>query len=160
GIDSVFYRPLFGNTRAIRHFGEPVLVHPDCKIRDLEVACSAIDELKRLKRQGYSISNTEKQLDLIVEQVRGTNQGVPGCQMMYESIYIRPNGDVEVCGHMSLGTMGNVANGNVESVLTAPRAYKARHNVSRSCQCQGNAFVRKSTKEKVSIMLEILRDGR
>lgn len=160
GVDGVFYRPLFGNTRAVRRFGEAAPVHPDCKIRDYQTALTAVDELKQLKHQGYPISNTERQLDLIVEHVKGTNQGVPGCRMMYESIYIRPNGDVEACGHMSLGTIGNVANRKVESVLTAPGAYRIRHSVSRACKCQGNAFVRKTLREKISIAASVVLDNR
>lgn len=157
-VDSLFYRPLFGNTAAVRHFGDPIPVHPDCKIRDLDMARSAIDELKDLKHQGYPIANTEKQLELIFEQVKGINQGIPGCHMMYESIYIRPNGDVEICGHMSLGTMGNVINDGLKSVLNAPHTYQMRHSISRFCQCQGNAFLRKSIKEKVSIVQAMLFD--
>ena len=109
GVDSVFYRPLFGNTKAIRRFDKPALPNPECIVQDVTTIRSAIRELKELKRQRLPIANTDTQLDLIVEQALGTNQGVRGCRMMYESVYIRPNGDVEICGHMSLGTMGNVA---------------------------------------------------
>lgn len=159
GVDSVFYRPLFGNTKAIRLFSEPAHLHPECIVRDHSVVHSAIEELKELKRQGLPIANTEEQLDLIVKQVIdiGTNDGVKGCRMMYESIYIRPNGDVEVCGHMSLGTMGNVAERSLSDVLSSEEAYNIRHRVSRDCRCQGNAFVRKTFNEKISIVMDILR---
>lgn len=158
GVDSVFFRPLFGNTRARRLFGESVPKHEDCVIDEAEKIKNAIEELKRLKKQGLPVANTEQQLNLLYLQSIGANRGVPGCHMMYESIYIRPNGDVEICGHMSLGTMGNIAGRSVADVLNSKEAYTARHAVSRRCRCEGNAFVRKTHKEKVEIALSLIRN--
>lgn len=157
GVDSVFYRPLFGNTKSIRLFGVPVSVNPECEIQNPSIIYSVIEELKKLRYQGLPIANTNDQLDLIAKQVMGTDEGVKGCRMMYESMYIRPNGDVEVCGHMSLGTMGNVSDRSVSEVLFSAEAYSIRHHVSRECRCQGNAFVRKTFSQKISTVVNILR---
>ena len=157
GADGVFFRPLFGNTEAIRLFGEPTPRHQDCTVSDRQALVKAIDGLKEMKLAGHSIVNSELQLDVITSQMMGENQGLPGCTMMYESIYIRPNGDIEICGHMSLGTMGNVAHRSVKEVLSSSAAYDARHGISRACRCQGNVYVRKSTSEKLSAAMEVIR---
>jgi len=156
-VDSVYFRPLFGNTRAVRVYGEPVLSEPSCIVHDASALQAAIDEMKELRNKGAPIVNTDRQLDLIVKQNLGLNEGLPGCKMMYESIYIRPDGTVEVCGHMSLGSMGNVASKSVSEVLSSNAAYQARHIVSRKCQCQGNAFVCKTFADRLSIIIDILR---
>ena len=158
GVDSVFFRPLFGNTRATRLFGVPAPKNPECVIDDHSAVVDAIGKLKDMKRQGFPIADTQQQLDLIVRQTLGKNEGLRGCHMMYESIYIRPNGDVEICGHMSLGTMGNVSHTSLKDVLTSESAYAARHAISRSCCCQGNAFVRKTIGEKVSVVFSVLQE--
>lgn len=161
GLDSVLFRPLFGQTKAKRVFDELpnnyVEYHPECVVQDLSVMRKSIEELKVLRRQGLPIANTDEQLDIIVRQAEGTFQGLPGCHLMYESMYIKPNGNVEVCGHMTLGVMGNVAHKNVSEVLSSKEAYKARHCVSRTCTCQGNAFVRKSFSQKIAVIQDLLR---
>lgn len=157
GVDSVFYRPLFGNTKAVRLFGEPASLSPECVVQDTGALYLAIENLKELKHQGVPIADTSRQLDLIVKQAKGVNKGVEGCRMMYESIYVRPDGSVEVCGHMSLGTMGNAAESSIRDILSSQEAYSIRHHVSRNCRCQGNAFVSKTFGEKIATVIDMLR---
>jgi MoaA/NifB/PqqE/SkfB family radical SAM enzyme len=156
-IEGVLFRPLFGQTQSMREFQNPPPLSPLCRIHDPAELRRAIARLKELKLAGAPILNSNEQLDVLVRQNLGTNDGLPGCHLMYESIYIRPNGDIEVCGHMSLGTMGNCANRNVADVLGSKAAWEARHCVSRHCKCQGNIFVRKSFGEKAGLALDVLR---
>jgi len=160
GVESVFFRPLFGNTTAARVFDRPALPDPSCRIRETSILQAAVEELKEMRQYGMPVANTDEQLDLVVKQSLGLNEGVSGCKMMYESIYIHPDGTVEICGHMSLGLVGNVAQRPVGEVLSSSESYRVRHSVSRTCRCQGNAFVRKTFRDKVSTVLDILRPPR
>jgi MoaA/NifB/PqqE/SkfB family radical SAM enzyme len=149
-IDGVIFRPLFSQTQTIRTFEDQRELPEDC-VADPQLVIEAVQTLKRLKSEGAPILNSERQLDQIVEQMVHGRGGVPGCHMMYESVYIRPNGDLEVCGHMTLGRMGNVAQTPVAAALSAREAYAARHRVSRSCRCEANAFLRKTLGEKARV---------
>lgn len=155
-VDAVLFRPLFGNTQSVRSFDNPAQRNKSCMIEDEELVRAAVEKLKKLKRAGSPIANSDRQLDILVEQSLGRNDGVPGCHMMYESLYIRPNGDIEACGHMSLGRMGNVSKQSLCEVLNSAHAYAVRHGVSRSCRCQGNAYLRKSLGDKAVAVRDLL----
>lgn len=161
GLDSILYRPLFGQTKATRIRDElplePAEFNPDCVVQDISILRSSIEELKKLKSEGLPIANSDELLDIIVAQAEGVNEGVKGCHLMYESMFIKPNGNVEVCGHLSLGVMGNVSKKSVSEVLNSEHAYNARHCVSRTCKCQGNAFVSIPLHRKLTHAIDFLR---
>lgn len=162
GVDYMLFRPLFGQTIAHR---EPSLLRSayaqpraDLAVTDLDVLRRSIDELRELRDQGLPISNSDRSLDAIVGRAEGTFDGVPGCHLMYESVYIKPNGDIDACGHMALGLLGNVASQSVSSVLRSREAYDVRHAVTRRCRCNGNIFVRQTFREKAAMALALLGD--
>lgn len=161
GLDSVLFRPLFGQTKATRIREElptePAEFNPDCVVQDLNVLRSSIEELKQLKQEGLPIANSDELLDLIFQQAEGSYEGIKGCHLMYESMFIKPNGNVDVCGHLSLGVMGNVAKKSVSEALNSSHAYAARHCVSRTCTCQGNAFVSMPLQKKLIHAIDFLR---
>ena len=163
GIEYILLRPLFGQTVAQRIEGnlptDPRDFNAECVVADIELMRTSIEKVKVLKRQGLPVANSEKQLDLIVAQAEGTYHGFTGCHMMYESIYIKPDGTVQVCGHLALGEMGSVASRSVSDVLTSPEAYAARHLVTRDCQCPANGFIRKSFGEKAALVTQLARGG-
>jgi MoaA/NifB/PqqE/SkfB family radical SAM enzyme len=160
GIDYVLFRPLFGQTVADRVRDQlptdPHEFNPDCVVRGVDRIRDAVEKLKVLRRQGLPVANDDHQLDLIVAQAEGTYHGYRGCHLMYESMYIKPNGNVDVCGHLALGVMGNLREEPVGEVLGSKRAYAARHAVTRSCSCPANGFIRKSFQQKVALVREIL----
>jgi MoaA/NifB/PqqE/SkfB family radical SAM enzyme len=161
GLDYIYFRPLFGQTVADRTRdaipAEPDY-HPDCVVQDLGQLARAIEELKSLKRDGLPIADTDQQLDAIIGQAEGTFEGVRGCHFMYECIYIKPNGNIDACGHLALGVLGNVKDHSVAEVLGSREAYDVRHAVTRKCMCTGNIFVNMSKQQKVRALLELLRD--
>ena len=160
GLDSILFRPLFGQTVANRERdglpSEYDGFNEDCVIEDVDAVRRAVDVLKDLKREGYPIANSMTQLDALLWQASGSYEGLPGCHMMYESMFIKPNGNIDVCGHLALGVMGNVAERSVGEVLRSAEAYDARHAVSRECRCQGNVFLKKSGGDKLRLALELL----
>jgi MoaA/NifB/PqqE/SkfB family radical SAM enzyme len=162
GLDYMLFRPLFGQTIAHRDpdrlrsvYAKP---RADLAVEDLELLRRSIEELRELRNQGLPIANSDKALDAITGRAEGTFEGVRGCHLMYESMYIKPNGDIDACGHMALGTMGNVASASVSSVLGSQAAYDVRHSVTRKCRCNGNIFVRQPFRERASLALALLRD--
>jgi MoaA/NifB/PqqE/SkfB family radical SAM enzyme len=162
GLDYMLFRPLFGQTIAHR---DPVELRSayakpraDLSVTDIDLLRRSIDELRELRNQGLPIANSDKALDAIVGNAEGTFEGVRGCHLMYESMYIKPNGDVDACGHMALGLMGNVASNSVASVLGSRAAYQVRHSVTRKCRCNGNIFLRQTFRERASLALALLSD--
>lgn len=160
GLDSILFRPLFGQTVANRERdglpSEYESFNEACVIRDMDAVASAVEKLKVLKREGYPIANSMTQLDALLWQASGTYEGLPGCHMMYESMFIKPNGNIDACGHLALGVMGNVAERSVTDVLKSVEAYETRHAVSRECRCQGNVFLKKTTSDKFRVAMDLL----
>lgn len=161
GLDYLLFRPLFVQTTANRvreRSDKPnTEMNRECVIDDLDVLSHSLRELKRLRRLGLPIANSDHQLDAILGRAEGTFHGDPGCHLMYESMYIKPNGNVDVCGHLALGVMGNLAHKTVSEVLGSREAYEARHAVTRRCRCEGNTFVRKTRSEQAKLALAIAR---
>lgn len=157
GLDYILFRPLFPQTVADRSMGLDRASQSECVIRDTELLAGSIERVKALKKAGVPIVNSDRQLDAIVEMANGAFVGEPGCRLMYESIYIKPNGDVHACGHMALGVLGNVRTESIRDILTSPHAWQVRHNVDRSCNCQGNIFVRRSPAAKAAMVIDLLR---
>jgi len=157
GVKSVLFRPLFGTTKAVRTFGVDASQNTDYVVKDLQTLRDQVAELKQLRRRGWPVANSNQQLDMLVNHSSGVSAKAHKCKMMYESIYIRPNGSVEICGHMSLGTLGNVSRDSIEEVLGRREAYAKRHDISRHCACQGQMFVHLPLRQRARILFEKLR---
>jgi sulfatase maturation enzyme AslB (radical SAM superfamily) len=156
GLDYIYFRPLFPQTVADRREDVDRETVSDLMVPDLSVLKASIDELKDLKERGLPIADTDEQLDAIVGMADGSFVGKTGCKLMYESIHIKPNGNVDACGHMALGVLGNVATTPVADVLSAEQAWSVRHSVDRKCNCLGNLFVRRSLRSKTAAVLDLI----
>jgi MoaA/NifB/PqqE/SkfB family radical SAM enzyme len=160
GLDEIYFRPLFGQTVAFR---DPEIVESqprfaeDCVIHDTVPLRRSIEALKELRRSGAPIVDDEAQLDAIVSITEGTFNGIERCKMMFEAIYVKPNGDVHACGHLALGVLGNVAHERVRDVLSSPEAKAVRCGISRDCRCQGNLFVRPQTGRRAHLLLNLMK---
>lgn len=160
GLDEIYFRPLFGQTVANRTqelLVRPPNYHPECVVPDVSALRRSIEELKRLRRAGLPIIDSDEQLDAIVGLAEGRFRGLPGCHMMYEGIYIKPDGNVDACGHIALGRLGSVAGRAVADVLSSNEAYGVRHAVSRHCVCDGNIFVNQTSAQRRALALHLLR---
>lgn len=158
GLDYMLFRPLLEQTVADRRTNLLDRVKPEVlQVEDMDVLRKSIDELKELKAEGLPIVDTEEQLDAIADIAQGGIGSKYGCTRMYESIAIKPNGNVDACGNMALGVLGNVAENSVSEVLSSAQAWSVRHGISRRCQCTGNIFVRRTVMSKTSLVLDLLR---
>ena len=161
GVDEILFRPLFGQTVANR---EPELLlqeaeyNPECVVPDVSVLRRSVAELKAMRGSVSPIVDTDDQLDAIVGLADGTFRPPSGCHMMYEGIYIKPNGNIDACGHLALGVLGNVAERAGGGGLRSSEAYEVRHGVSRRCACDGNVFLNRTAAQRRALAIDVLRD--
>ena len=132
--------------------------NPECVVPDVSVLRRSVAELKAMRGSVSPIVDTDDQLDAIVGLADGTFRPPSGCHMMYEGIYIKPNGNIDACGHLALGVLGNVAERAVGEVLRSSEAYEVRHGVSRRCACDGNVFLNRTAAQRRALAIDVLRD--
>lgn len=104
---------------------------------------AVIDQLIDFKNRGYKISNSIRQLELFKAYFKQPNKLQDGmvCNQGDYVIYIRPIGDVFLCG--SLAPIGNVKTDNVRKIWNSKEAILRReqiYNCKESCLNVINCF--------------------
>ncbi|MDD4909332.1 MAG: radical SAM protein [Candidatus Omnitrophica bacterium] len=113
---------------------------------DLARLDSVIERLADYKRRGYKISNSISQLEMFKTYFRQPERLFEGmvCTQGDYVIYIRPGGDVLLCG--SMAPIGNVRENSIKDLWDSPEASLRReqiHNCQEACLNVINCFVDK-----------------
>lgn len=107
---------------------------------------AVLNQLISLKRSGYKISNTLKQLDAFKQYFQDPHSLHNGqrCTQGDYVMYIRPAGDVLLCG--SMDPVGNIRKAMIKNIWFSPEAEATREKIYRcgeSCLNKVNCFVDK-----------------
>ncbi len=107
---------------------------------------AAIDQLIRFKESGYKISNSVEQMEMFKSYFREPDALHNGkvCTQGDYVIYVRPDGDVLLCG--SLLPIGNIKRDNIADLWHSEKASARRKQIyacTESCLNVINCFVDK-----------------
>ena len=106
---------------------------------------SAIDQLIARKNKGYKISNSVRQFEIFKGYFKEPNKSYEGmCTQGDYVIYIRPTGDVLLCGHMA--PIGNIKQDSIKMIWNSQEAVLRRqqiHNCKEACLNVLNCFENK-----------------
>lgn len=105
-----------------------------------------IDQLIARKNKGHKISNSVRQLEMFKAYFKQPNKLSEGtmCTQGDYVIYIRPTGEVLLCGYMP--SVGNIRNNNIKDIWHSQEAALRRKQIyscKESCLNALNCFVEK-----------------
>lgn len=119
---------------------------------------AVVDRLKEMKKQGAPILTSDLLLDLWAAHFRDEKappEALP-CLVGLRNVFIRPNGDVEVC--WTFPPIGNVRTQSMKEIWRSPEARKIR-KASVACQqlCLFTCLSHKTIMDKARLALKLLR---
>jgi MoaA/NifB/PqqE/SkfB family radical SAM enzyme len=141
-------------------------------INDSNALHKLVDELLKLKQQGYPIINDEDNIRMLIpyyleSETEGKTSGFNNindieqvdakkCHVGYTNLFIRPRGDLQFCDLMPY--FGNVKEGNIKDIWYSKEAENIR-KMTLNCKkiCLQPCVVKRSLKNKFEIMFKLLK---
>ena len=111
----------------------------DIGVEDLTELEDVVKEILTMKKEGYSVLNTEEYLAFFPEFFKGKRR-VPSsgyqCMCGYENIYIWPDLTLRSCWSTSLSPIGDLKTQTLEEIWQSDD-YRKRRQEMLHCRCEG-----------------------
>lgn len=115
---------------------------------DADKVKETLEELIRLKRNGYKINNPVAQLEMFKSYFRNPQQFIKRtkCNLGYKSFTVLPDGNIFLC--LSMQPIGNIKIDKIEKILFSETANKVREQIAQcinNCKLMINCFFEAET---------------
>ena len=111
----------------------------DIGVENLTQLENVVGEILTMKKEGYSVLNTQEYLAFFPEFFKGKRR-IPlkgyQCKCGYENIYVWPDLSVRSCWSTSLAPIGDLKRQSLEEIWQS-NEYRQRREDMRNCRCEG-----------------------